>query len=59
MSEGQDLKDRLLAASGAEESPVEREEHASLVEKVVERVRGARVVDLTAELFERVRSSSR
>lgn len=49
------LKERLLAAAGAEESPVDREEHATLVAKVVERVRAPRV-DLSADLLERTRS---
>jgi hypothetical protein len=57
MSESADLKDRLLEAAGAEESPVDREEHATLVAKVVERARGAR--DLTKDLLEQARSRRR
>jgi hypothetical protein len=53
MSDDADLMERLVDAAGADESPVDREEHAGLVAKVVERVRGAR--DLTDDLLEQTR----
>lgn len=57
MREDHDLEERLFAASGAEESPVDREEHASRVAAVVNRVRGLRAAGITDDLLERVRAA--
>jgi hypothetical protein len=56
MTDDVDLRERLLAAAGAEESPVDREEHAGLVAAVVHRARGSSAGRLVEELLERTRA---
>jgi hypothetical protein len=48
------LKERLMRAI-ADESPIDREEHAGRIAKVVERARGSSVVRMVEELLERTR----
>lgn len=58
MGDDGELMERLVAASGAEESPIDREEHAARVAEVVERVRGVGV-DIPDELLEQARKRRR